>query len=541
MSPMLSMIPPTPNALTSLPSELISRIFLVLSWVSPSGISACRLVNHSFNEHSSPFLLPCVIFSRQLGPLTKLRQVLCHPYFKQHVTQLVYDASEYSEATALDWHRYVEDCARAPRDLKFTEWTDQKRLDEMAWEGLDTLANLNRPGHEGTSPSERALDDGNERAVDLGVQFSDAFLFGCHETFGRYVQSNVDQQRIRKDKIDLYILAAALVHFPKLRSIVLTDYRGLARHGESYDICCRRLFGRTLEPQHAGIGGQTTPSGDCLFSLLHILAGVPTAHVESLAIGPHAFEYTGEDIDELADPNHPANPQYLDISAFEDVQLEPGDRALTVLGQLRHLRLALCYSGCRSDEEHMREQLRKFLKSSAPQLQTLTLHMIYLFWGGVREVPKVDNDARFEVFHSVVSPMRLPFLRSLSLRRWIFSVDELRPFLLEHSSTLRDLHLLGCLCGDNESDLARWGGENLRLDGVELSGFLSAVGVQSANVHGWTQVDTAQWRDMESAMSEWGIANLEKLWLAGRPNVVERQQRVEIVPEPEWWKQATDV
>lgn len=134
---------PTPIMATSassifeyLPSELISRIFFDLSSDSPGGIAACRLVSHGFKTHSSPFLLPYVIFSRQLGPLTKLRQVLDHPYFRQYVTRLVYDASEYAESTALDWDQYVDDCERAPRYLAYTELTDQKRRDNIAWEGL---------------------------------------------------------------------------------------------------------------------------------------------------------------------------------------------------------------------------------------------------------------------------------------------------------------------------------------------------------------------------------------------------------------------
>jgi hypothetical protein len=163
--------------------------------------------------------------------------------------------------------------------------------------------------------------------------------------------------------------------------------------------------------------------------------------------------------------------------------------------------------------------------------------MIYLFWGGVREVPRVDNDTRFEVFGSIVSPLHMPLLRSLSLRRWIFSSRELRIFLLKHASTLRDLHLLGCLCGDNEDELARWGGENLNLDSVELGGFLSAVDIDSANPRNWTQVNSAQWRTMDPTTSERNLAYLEALWIAGKLNVVERQQRVEIVPEPGWWKQ----
>lgn len=71
------------------------------------------------------------------------------------------------------------------------------------------------------------------------------------------------------------ILAAAFSQFPRLRSIAFTDYRGLAREGESYDTYCRRLFSRSLEPQHAGVSGQAAPSGNCLFSLLQIAAEAP--------------------------------------------------------------------------------------------------------------------------------------------------------------------------------------------------------------------------------------------------------------------------
>lgn len=519
----------------------MSRVFEDISLDSPRDIAACRLVSHSFKGHSSPFLLPSVTFSRQLRPLAKLREVLCHPYFRQHVARLIYDSSEYVESTASEWDQYVDDCERALRDFEYTEMTEQQRCDNIARQDLNSFKHnfflMFTPGEDSTSPLPHTLVDGSERAAEPHTPNNNAFRLGCYTTFGRYMQRLVDQQWIRKEKIDTAVLAAAFIRFPRLHSVVFTDYRGLARNGESYDSCCRRLFGRSLEPRHAGIGGQTTPSGDNIFALLQVIAQCPKAHMDSLAIGPHAFEYTGEDMSELIDPNHPENPQYLDISAFENVPLEPGDELIRVLGRLQHLRLALCYSGCRSDEQHMREQLRKFLGASTPRLQTLTLHMIYLFWGGIREVPKVDNDARFEVFRSVVSPMYMPHLRSLSLRRWIFSAEELKHFLLKHSSTLRDLHLLGCLCGDDEEELARWGGKNLNLSGVELSGFLSAVAVRSANLRDWRRADPAQWRLIVSALSEQKSRHLETLWLAGRSNVVSRQRKVEIVPGPEWWKQ----
>lgn len=532
----MSMAVPDSSIFASLPSELIVRIFLDLASDSHSEIATCRLVSRRFKEHSSSFLLPCVVFSRQLGALIKMSEVLCHPYFRRHVTRLIYDASEYAESTATDWYQYVEDCEKAPRDLDHSQQTGHTRQSIVARERLGRFSNgdASTPGpgdDEGrlNSPPPRI---GFEGVAESNVQSSNAYRLGCHITFGCYVQSQVDQQWIRNKRIDSNILAAAFSQFPKLRGIAFTDYRGLAREGESYDTCCRRLFGRSLEPQHAGVSGQATPSGNCLFSLLQIAAETPSACIDSLAIGPHSVEYTGEDIEEVADPNHPLNPQYLDISAFEDVKLEPKDKLCAVLGQLRNLRLALCYSGCRSDEQHMREQLRKYLDASAPQLHTLTLHTIYLFWGGVHQVPKVDNDTRFEVFGSIVSPLNMPLLRSLSLRRWIFSSRELKVFLIKHAPTLRDLHLLGCLCGDNEDELAQWGGETLNLDGVELDGFLSAVDIVSANPRNWTQVDSVKWQSMNSTVSKQNLACLEALWLAGRPNVVERQQKVEMVPEP---------
>ena len=149
------------------------------------------------------------------------------------------------------------------------------------------------------------------------MQSSNAYRLGCHTTFGCYVQSQVDQQWVRNKRIDVNILAAAFDQFPKLRSIAFTDYRRLARKGESYDTCCRRLFGRGLEPQHAGVSGQATLSGNCLFSLLKIAADAPSASIDSLAIGTHSFEYTGEDILEVADPNHPQNPQLATLDLLE--------------------------------------------------------------------------------------------------------------------------------------------------------------------------------------------------------------------------------
>ncbi|KAK4551228.1 hypothetical protein LTR86_011282 [Recurvomyces mirabilis] len=525
------------NILSALPPELLACIFSHLHAQSSTDIAACRLVNYAFNKHSSPFLLRRVIFARRREVIKKS----CHPFFHRHVTELVYDGSSYAEAAATDWNQYVEDCEYSPRDSEDAAWTAQQNRDRVAWRELSSFGMRNsvipgsiddsmKPGEEG-----ERVDSPNERAVPM-LEFHNAFRLGCYTSFANYAQRYTDQHYIRLEGVDTNILAAAFTMLPNLSSVVYTDYRGLARNGESFDACCRRQFGRTLEPQHTGITGPGTTVGDRLFPLLDVLAKVPKARVTSLAIGPHAFEYTGEDTSELADPSHAQNPQYLDISALKDVFLGPDTNLSHILSRLKHLRFAFCYSGHCANENHMRDKMCKLLQASTPQLRSLTLHMMYLFWGGVHEVPKLDNNARFDVFTSVISPLRMPHLHSLSLRRWIFTAGELKAFLAEHATTLRNLHLLGCLCGDDEAMLARWGAQNLALTGVELSRCLSVLDMRSANPHGWRRMNQAEWRQMRPMFTEQEYRELEPTWLDGRTNRVAREQRHEIPPEGAWWK-----
>ena len=77
----------------------------------------------------------------------------------------------------------------------------------------------------------------------------------------------------------------------------------------------------------------------------------------------------------------------------------------------------------------------------------------------------------------------------------------------------------------------------MHLEGVELSGFLSVLATDSANPHGWRCVSPEEWMEMEPTIMKTETRELERLWLGGRKNWVQRQQRKEIFPEGEWWKQ----
>ncbi|KAK5673993.1 hypothetical protein LTS10_013252 [Elasticomyces elasticus] len=419
----------------------------------------------------------------------------------------IYDGSSYAQATATDWDQYVEDCDNAPRDLEDAAWSERQRHDDRAWDGLASFSTckITSGGRNdsGVESREEAtpVNEPNEGAEAL-PESNSAIRLGCSQSFADYKQRYADQEHIRSKKVDRNILAAAFTGVPNLCRLTYTDYRGLAYDGENYDACCRRQFGSTLEPQHAGIAGPSTTAGECLLPLLESLTETSKVRLKCLAIGPHAFEYTGEDTMEMADPCHPQNPQYLDISGLEDITLGPEPKLYHMLNELETLRLALCYSGYCSDEKGIRSQARRLLEACAPRLRSLTLHMIYLFWGGVREIPRVDNINRFEVFNSIITPLHMPFVRSLSLRRWIFTAEQLKAFLLAHSTTLRDLHLLGCLCGDDETSLAQWAGQNLSLMGMELSGFLSSLNHSSANPYGWRVVDSALWEHTSPTVTE---------------------------------------
>ena len=528
--------------MSRLPPELLTRIFSYLPAEPPRDIAACRLVSRTFENHGSPFLLPRVIFARRSETLLKLCQVLRHPFFRLHVTELVYDGSTYSKTTAGDRDQYLEDCERAPRNLENEAWVARQRRAHHVRQELASFCQSQPPVPISSSPRLMPGDEDTARnALDDPMTptsiSSNAFNVGCNTTFPDYRQYYAEEQWIRQKGVDTCVLTMAIARFPRLHSIVSTDYRSLARQGESYDSCCQRLFGRMLEPQHTGVVGTSDVSNDCLFFLLDFLAKMPDARIDSLALGPHAFEYTGEDTTNLVDPSHPQNPRYLDISLLENVHLGPGSPVDRVLEKLEKLRLALCYSGKQSGERHLHDKVCRLLEASAPRMRSLTLHMIYLFWGGVREVPKVAHGTHFDAFKSIVMPLRMPNLRSLSLCRWIFTAEELKAFLLAHAITLRDIHLLGCLCGDDETSLAEWGGCTLALTGVELSGFFGVLDSRSPNPHGWKSVDQMQWSQSWPTITEHGVRDLETLWLSGRENCVERQHRDEILPSDDWWKQ----
>ncbi|TKA55654.1 hypothetical protein B0A55_13688 [Friedmanniomyces simplex] len=181
--------------LNALPPELLARIFSYVFAEFPNDIAACRLVNRSFKQNGSRFLLSRVVFALRLKAITKLREVLKHPYFRFHVTELVCDGSSYAEATAMSSNQYVDDCERAPRHLEDAAWAERQRLDRMARKELDSFRIRNlmmpSPGNDSMTsidigPPVNVLDETAAPTMESSV----AFRLGCNKTFAEYKQRN---------------------------------------------------------------------------------------------------------------------------------------------------------------------------------------------------------------------------------------------------------------------------------------------------------------------------------------------------------------
>lgn len=90
-----------------------------------------------------------------------------------------------------------------------------------------------------------------------------------------------------EDGVDSDLLAQALSRLPKLRWIVFTDFRELAREGESYVDVCERIFGNGLEPRGLSFSYHTYQE---FTLLLDLIAHCPKANITSLSIGRHLYE-----------------------------------------------------------------------------------------------------------------------------------------------------------------------------------------------------------------------------------------------------------
>ena len=549
---------------SSLPAELLDRIFSSLDHDRRT-ISHCRLVCSALKESSSPYLITRVVFARRLKALEKIDEVVAHPYFRKYITELFFDASWYDKVLAENWEKYVNACQTAPRMLDNGESAQLKEEDAKALRALQRNPKASEHGSEAIDNEPSSDVEGHDTAHEVESKgdhhshvvlewslgrdmfhhwaaqsreedvagYDTAFDLGCYQSFHNYRRLYQAQEQIGlggTGRVPNMVLEHVLTSLPRLRRVVVSDWRGLAQPRENYDACAHRLFGRTLAPNFMGAWHENRNYS--LEGLLHVIRTVAGHKIESLAIGPQPFENedvrqqyyvvgTGYASSDKNSPNDGLSAQYLPISAFRRKDL---DKDLEGMTALRHLRLTIRFDSFRlADHREPKESnLPRFL-SAAATLTHLTLCLKYdrvdgpwdRFWSDPEPVLP---------FQFCFQDVLLPCLRLLDLRGWIISRPDLQDLLSHHASTLRELRLLKCYIGGEPEILAAWAGEHLHLAAIGLDAgdggpeYLPMPPKKK-------RMTSRQPRSSRQEKRQLLSAEDEELWLGGRENGMVREHR----------------
>lgn len=273
-----------------LPIELNTRI-LDYAFVERSpDVAQCRLACQELHTLCSPYLIRTVVVAERMNALRKLREVLSHPFFSQHVTTLVWDASYYETQLATEYSKYeyafersdhlassrdeayikalqadaetfkmiesgVPDHPRTPASLRGTgqllEYGMAPPIDDEQGVPLSSLSRAQSQPEDVLS----MRDVRNSNLYRYSVDYQEVnHMRGCHTGFAEYHRRWENQNRIRgrdwtvdRNQAREYLFAA-FANLPKLRNLVHSDFRALAYNGESYTHLCQRLFGDTVLP-----------------------------------------------------------------------------------------------------------------------------------------------------------------------------------------------------------------------------------------------------------------------------------------------------
>ena len=532
-----------------LSNEMFDRIFSFLS-DDKQAIGACRLACRSFKELSSPYLITRVVFARRLKTIARLNEIVEHDYFHKYVTELICDVSYYCERRATDWDTYCQECLNAPQLLRDAEWTQRKLEEQTIWSEIEQLrddradttsARVRSPScdrdgeHDGVwsrdEIREEIIDDDLSEMVDddelcemvngddlFDIEDDDyrsegsgsssehedgalryydvAFNLGCHKSFPDYHRLYAAERQINRKGVTEQVVRRALSRLKRLKSIVITDWRALARSDESYCDCAHRLFGNTLAPSLM-LSNSANP--DMLFEeLMWGIEDSEDARIMQFSTGSHFFE------DETYDPDDPRAPMGISPHVV--------DCMFGIVGRIRQLRLSLNINPellehmPRDSDDRIQQTLAK-----ASNLEHLTLTI--RFPEGARVLRNIDQGK--EVFLAWLADQHYSHLKTMDLRGWILPQVLLEEFLARHASTLRAIHFINChLVGDQVS-LAKWASKALDLDGIEIS---LIPGTHIYYPQGQSD-GTIEARPVDTAL----LPENEPVWLAGRQNFIVRR------------------
>lgn len=366
--------------------------------------------------------------------------------------------------------------------------------------------------------------EGTQTAVEhfrMGQYYEIVYQMGCQRTFPDYYRRYKTQATLIRKGAHATILAEVFKAFPKLRHIHFTDYRGLAKPGETFSDCCKRLFGLTLEPQHLGVSEAAWKD----IATISRVAAASKARIEAFTIGPHRYASVSPVMSSsLRDANA---PEMLPLGVFQNFKEQDMVAVQKALAGLHTV--AFSYNEPVSAET--RATLAKIFSSFGPDLQNLTVaHAI--------DRESTQQDAGPGIVEYPLLDFTFPRLHYLELRHLqLHDMEPLQEFLERHSSTLREVRLIEYCVTDRageQDQLARWAAENLHLTGVEI---ITSQDLQTllgaSQMLQKTKSEERSQRNYDEMMKVLRpIEARESTWLRGRANTLKRS--VDIAQREMW-------
>jgi hypothetical protein len=528
----------------SLPPELLARIFEYLS-EDRRDISSSRLVNKAFKDTSSPYLITEVVFAKRLPEIAKLHEVACHPYFSRYVTHLVYDLSfwKFNEVEMNDpteMMEYIAACEEA-EELNIRHFLDEEWARRVQAES-DFYARVTDKQGEPSAGDAKAFlenykpdplpntetDSYSEALEHLNEVGGDSFRMGCYQSFPKYKRHAQIHEGLSEKGEYLQTLDRIVKKLPKLRAVTFTDYRGLARRGETYTDLCTRLFGNMLEPER---WHWTLDNGVCTTEAIAVLEVVAKSKVglQSLSFGPHFYEMVYFPPEPLVAYKE---PHYLSIEDLDygDGELSP-DWTMLLKG-LRSLRLPLLFVEAAFPDEHVEKMLRA--------IPDTVEHLALGAKGPVEGYERLCHASAqvLRPFKQLISGLRFPRLRTLELEGWCIELNMLKTFLLAHAPTLRTLHLINIyfVSNDHSEDKALINfstsiAEELNLTGVEITNVETTGPAEIPDIPAeddtWLilgEHENEYWDGEVAGIIARPNTKTEAMFLGGRPNNIHRRR-----------------
>ena len=475
------MRPASKTPFMKLPEELNTKILDFAFGVRSRDVASSRLACQHLFVLCSPYLIRTAVVAKRDKTRKKLKEVIRHPYFRNHVTHFLWDASEFHPRIANDdgeySRRYVEDPHLKRYRVTRSDMVQSDRDDRIEYvkchEGDPGNSEWNAliRSHYGFDPpidEARVAEFSMEEKLDLTGDMGEFYSIGSYRGKIEYAARLREQEQHASNG---HLFRVALMAFKSLAHVSFSDFRALAYPDESYADLCRRLFGDMACPQLSVLGRAE--------EFLNFLRNPQRGSWKSISIGHHPF--LGNAFDkihevEARDWNHRLGHCRLDeILSTEELRLSVSRNAwrensiehthwgfgINMMSKLRELELNF-------DELRAEEALGEFDSYD----RTITFDRArYESWHNRWNYGTHPH----VLFRNLLATKSHEFksLQILTLRNFTFEQAAMHD-LLVGLKKLHTLHLIDCLSletYDGFSTMARTAlSASLRLTGVEIYG-----------------------------------------------------------------------